>query len=409
MPAAEADGGSEDSQPLNTSPLAGYAIVHFGNDWRAENRTSSHHIAEALSQRLPVLYVSAPGFRAPSIMQRDLSRIFKKLGEAPRLPGQVGAKLWAMTMPQLPFSGVPGVAGFNRMAGGVLLRRAIGHLGFQKLISMFFVPHPGHFARTLGEDLSVYYCIDSYADLPGADKAAVERYDRELTVNSDVVFLCSKKLLEERSPIRPDLIYSPHGVDAEMFGRAMERNAAVPELLRGMDAPVIGYFGSISSWLDIDLIARMARERPKWNFVLLGMVSTDVSALHGLPNVFLAGAVPYRTLPDWARGFDVCIAPYVRTQQVINSNPLKIREYLATGRPVVSMWLPEAEPFAGVVRLVKQRDEFRGAIEAALAEGVEANQDERLAAVREFTWEARGESVFRTLEDAMRKKQARAV
>ena len=184
---AEPGSESEDSYPLNTSPLAGYAIVHFGNDWRAENRTSSHHIASALSKRLPVLYVSAPGFRAPSVARRDVSRIFNKLREAPRLPEQVGENIWAMTMPQLPFSSLPGVSRFNRIAGGVLLRRAIRHLGFQKLISMFFVPHPGHFARTLGEDLSVYYCIDAYAHLPGADKAAVERYDRELTAKSDVV------------------------------------------------------------------------------------------------------------------------------------------------------------------------------------------------------------------------------
>jgi glycosyltransferase involved in cell wall biosynthesis len=408
MPKAEPEGHSKDSYPLNISPLAGYAIVHFGNDWHAENRTSSHHIAEVLSRRLPVLYVSTPGFRVPSIMKRDFSRIVNKLREAPRLPERVGEKMWTMTMPQLPFSGVPGVASFNRMAGGALLRRAIRHLGFQGLISIFFVPHPGHFARTLGEDLSVYYCIDAYAHLPGADKAAVERYDRELTAKSDVVFFCSKKLLEARSSIRQDLVYSPHGVDAEMFGKAMDANVPVAEPLRGMGAPIIGYFGSISSWMDIDLVARMASERPKWQFVLVGMVSTDVAALRALPNVLLPGAVAYQTLPAWARTFDVCIAPYIQNQQVLNANPLKIREYLATGRPVVSMWLPEAEPFANVVRLVRQRDEFVSAIEAALEEGIEANQKARLAAVRDSTWEARGESVFLTLEDAMRKKMARA-
>lgn len=404
---AEPEDESEDTQPLNTSPLAGYAIVHFGNDWRAENRTSSHHIASVLSRRLPVLYVSTPGFRAPSAMKRDVSRIFNKLREAPRLPERVSEKMWAMTMPQLPFSGVPGVSGFNRMAGGVLLRRAIRHLGFRKLISMFFVPHPGGFARTLGEDLSVYYCIDSYVDLPGADRAAIERWDHDLMAQSDLVFLCSKKLFEERSSIRKDLIYSPHGVDAELFGRAMDPNVETAGALRAMKAPIIGYFGSVSSWIDIELVAQTAKARPRWNFVLLGMVSTDVAALRSLPNVLLAGAMAYQTLPNWASAFDVCIAPYIQNQQVLNSNPLKIREYLATGRPVVSMWLPEAEQFAGVVRLVRQRDQFLGAIEAALAEGIEVNQGKRLAAVRDSTWGARGECVFEAIEDALRKKQAK--
>lgn len=388
--------------------MAGYAIVHFGNDWRAENRTSSHHIAETLSRYLPVLYVSTPGFRTPTVTSRDFSRIYNKLREAPRLPERVGENMWAMTMPQLPFRAVPGVARFNQVAGRVLLRRAIRHLGFKKLISIFFVPHPGRFARTLGEDLSVYYCTDAHAHLPGVDKAAVERYDRDLTENSDVVFFCSKRLVEERKSIRPDIIYSPHGVDAEMFGTAMDDNLAVVEPLRGIAPPIIGYFGSISAWMDIDLVARAARERPAWHFVLLGMVSTDVSALRALPNVVMPGTVAYRELPQWARAFDVCIAPYLPNQQVLNSNPLKIREYLATGRPVVSIWMPEGEEFAGVVRFVRDRERFVAAIDDALEEGIKAGQAERLAAVRDSTWEARGASVFHSLEDAMRAKQARA-
>ena len=392
---------------MSRSPLEDYAIVHFGNDWRAENRTSSHHVSEQLSKRLPVLYVSTPGFRTPSITERDFSRIFNKIREAPRLPERVGEKMWTMTMPQLPFRGIPGVGKFNQLVGRFLLRRAIKHLGFDKLISIFFVPHPGEFAGTLGEDLTVYYCTDSHAHLPGVDKAAVERHDRQLTANCDVVFFCSRKLMEDRSSIRPDIIYSPHGVDAEMFGKAMDRSLAVAGPLRNTKAPIIGYFGSISSWMDIDLVARAAHERPNWNFVLLGMVSTDVSALRGLRNVIMPGAIAYPTLPDWARAFDVCIAPYIPNQQVLNANPLKIREYLATGKPVVSIWLPEGEPFADVVRFVKDRNQFVSAIDAALTEGIEARQSERLAAVRDSTWEARAESVFHSLEDAMRAKQAK--
>src|ERR1035437_7035324 len=124
VPMTEATSESEDRYPLKTNPLDGYAIVHFGNDWRAENRTSSHHISEALSRRLPVLYVSTPGFRAPSMMKRDIDRIFNKLREAPRLPERVGERMWTITMPQLPFSGVPGVGGFNLTVGRILLRRA---------------------------------------------------------------------------------------------------------------------------------------------------------------------------------------------------------------------------------------------------------------------------------------------
>ena len=386
---------------MDSYELGRYSIVYFGNDWRAENRTSSHHIAARLAERTNVLYVSTPGQRPPRASQRDLARIFQKLGEAVRRPERVAERLWIMTMPQIPFRNLPLVPWLNHTSGRMLLQRTVRTLGFKNLISWFVVPHPGHFAGKLGEKLSVYYCIDDYAAFPGADQKAIARYDGELTRNSDLVFFASKKLWSERQQERPDAIYSPHGVDFDLFHQAMDPDYPVVPAGAVYQQPVIGWFGNIGEWVDAALVAEMARARPQWKFVLVGLQTTDVTDLRALPNVVLVGAQPYQSLPGWARTFSVCIAPYILNRQLLNANPLKIREYLATGRPVVSSWAPEIEPYADVARIVRERTEFLPAIEAALAEGIGPGLQRRLEAVRYSTWDARVDAIVRKLEDAL--------
>ncbi len=100
-------------------------MVYFGNDWNAENRTSSHHIAIRLAQRMPVLYVDSPGMRAPTTSGRDLKRAWRKLTAALRPPVQVRDGLWHCTVPQLPFRRIPGVDAFNRVFSRWAVRRAI--------------------------------------------------------------------------------------------------------------------------------------------------------------------------------------------------------------------------------------------------------------------------------------------
>jgi glycosyltransferase involved in cell wall biosynthesis len=382
-----------------------HSIVYFGNDWRAENRTSSHHIAARLAQRAPLLYVSTPGARAPQASGRDVARIFKKLTEAAKLPEQVGDQMWVMTMPQIPFRSLPLIPQLNHAAGRALLARAIKHLGFKNVISWFVVPHPGYFARRLGESLSVYYCIDDYAAFPGVDKAAIQHYDGLLTRNSDLVFFASKRLWTERQGVRPDAIYSPHGVDFDLFHQAVDDKLPVADATRGLKKPVIGWFGLIGAWVDVALIAEMARARPNWTFLLIGLTTVDVTALKALPNVVWAGVQPYRSLPQWAKAFDVCIAPYILNQQLLNSNPLKIREYLATGRPVVTAWAPEIGNYDHVAQVVRDRGDFLPAIDAALAEGPLPGLEARLAAVRDSTWDARVDIIVQELEHCLAAKQ----
>jgi glycosyltransferase involved in cell wall biosynthesis len=375
--------------------LERYGVVYFGNDWFAENRTSSHHVAVRLAARMPVLYVDSPGMRAPQASGRDLRRAWRKVREAFRPPQQVDARLWRCTVPQLPFRRIPGVPLFNRLFSQWALRRAMRVLGTRQRISWFVTPHPGFLARRLGEDFCVYYCIDDYAAHPGVDAPVIAASDLALTKTADMVFVAPPALVAAKQAQNPQTFFSPHGVDAALFARASDPATELPSPARELRGPVVGYFGSIHEWIDVELIAWLAQSRPQWTFLLVGYAAIKVPQLEALPNVVLAGAQPYASLPAWAKAFDVAIIPYRRNRQVENANPLKLREYLATGKPVVAVGNPEIARFASLVHVADEREEFLAGLDQAIADGAAKGAAERMAAVADQTWDRRVEDVLR--------------
>jgi glycosyltransferase involved in cell wall biosynthesis len=372
--------------------LKDLGIVYFGNDWFAENRTSSHHIAVQLARLAPVLYVDSPGLRAPAATGRDFRKLMRKALSSLDGARRIRENLWHRTVPQLPYRRWPGVARVNREFGLWAVGKAMAGIPCKGWISWFAVPHPGFMARHLGERLCVYYCIDDYAAHPGVDPEIVGQLDDELTRSADQVFVAPPAMVEAKKALNPHTVFSPHGVDAELFGRARDERTPVPEIARRLPHPVVGFFGLLGDWIDIDLLAFMAKARPTWSFLLVGHAYADVQALRELGNVVMVGPQPYESLPGWARSFDVAVIPYRDTQQVRNANPLKLREYLATGRPVVATPNPEIERFREWIRIARTGPEFLAQIEAALEPEGAAAAERRIAAVRSMTWEARVQS-----------------
>ena len=384
--------------------LHGLGIVYFGNDWNATNRTSSHHIAERLATRMPLLYVDSPGMRAPGASGHDVRRALRKLAAAFRAPVRTPQGPWHCTVPQLPFRRLPGVDRFNRVFGRWAVRRAMRRVGIGECISWFVVPHPGFLAQRLGESLCVYYCIDDYAAHPGVDAPLIARCDLDLSGRADVLFVAPPALLDDKRRLNAATVFSPHGVDVSLFGRANDPATPVADGARNLRDPVIGYFGSLHEWIDFELIEWLARSRPHWSFLLVGHAATDVGALRALPNVHLTGAVPYAALPDWARAFDACIIPYRLNRQVANANPLKLREYLATGRPVVSVRNAEIEKFARWVHIADGREDFLAGLERALRDDSPAAAAARMAAVADQTWDRRVDAVLDTVRQALARR-----
>jgi glycosyltransferase involved in cell wall biosynthesis len=279
------------------------------------------------------------------------------------------------------------------------VRRAVRKLGFERRISWFVVVHPGMLAGTMGEEATVYYCTDDHASFPGVDPKTIQPIDDHLTRVADIVFVAPPKLVEAKRALNPNSHYSPHGVDAEMFAKASDPAVQPPEPVRNLQHPVVGYFGNLGEWLDYDLLVNLAKARPNWTFLFIGFAAADVTPLRACGNVVLAGPKPYETLPLWAHAFDVAILPYRMTQQIKHCSPLKLREYLACGKPVVTVRAPETDRYADVVYIAETFPEFLSSIETALAED---NPEERVRArqqaVRGLTWDARFQETVAAVE-----------
>jgi glycosyltransferase involved in cell wall biosynthesis len=172
-------------------------------------------------------------------------------------------------------------------------------------------------------------------------------------------------------------------------------------------SPRLGYFGAIEPWLvDQELIKRAARERPAWQWVFIGNKSRGME-IENLSNVHFLPPVKYDELPRYAAGFDVCVLPWETEQAFTNyGSAIKVREYLATGKPVVIAPLPEYEPMRDVLRIARSRDEFLELIQNALDENDAHAARARQASVAGGTWDARAEWVSELIEEALRRKHS---
>jgi glycosyltransferase involved in cell wall biosynthesis len=157
--------------------------------------------------------------------------------------------------------------------------------------------------------------------------------------------------------------------------------------IRDLPRPVIGYFGLLASdWVDVPLLMRVAQEFRHGSLVLLGKSTMDLSALTEQGNVHWLGRKPYEELPAYCKGFDVALIPFPISPVTLNSNPLKAREYLAAGLPVVSTAIPEVEVLQECM-IGKTPEEFVARIHQALKNP--GPSPERSLVMKDQDWEGR--------------------
>ena len=234
----------------------------------------------------------------------------------------------------------------------------------------------------------LYDCMDDHGGFQ-TNARPVEGPERGIREDADVVVATARGLdARLRSAGRPvELV--PNGCDFEYF-------ASIAPRAKG-GRPTVGYYGCIADWFDSDLVADVAERRPDWDFVLIGPTYlADLTRLPALPNVTFPGLVPYGQLLERIERFDVFLLPFRRSPLTDAANPVKAYEIMATGRPLVSVPLPELEPFGELVRFASDAAALERKIEDALAE----DDPDLVARRRDFarlsSWDARVE-VFERL------------
>src|SRR5262249_38197357 len=182
-----------------------------------------------------------------------------------------------------------------------------------------------------------------------------------------------------------------HGVEQQHFARAVDPALSLPADVRELPEPRFGFYGLVAEWVDLEAMARIAERWPRGSVIIVGEHNNanraGMERLRALPNVHLLGRKSYEELPAYCKAFDVALLPFVKNELTENANPLKLREYLAAGLPVVSTDIPEAAALADRgVHLADGADAFVTRAGEALLAGAGPNRARSDAMARE-SWD----------------------
>jgi glycosyltransferase involved in cell wall biosynthesis len=346
-----------------------------------------------LSEGNRILWINSIGMRRPAASSRDLRRLLKKFKQGLEGYVRINENFYVWSPLVVPIPGLPVVDHLNTAILSASLHRLTQRLDFRRPILWSFLPNVNNLVGNLGESMVIYHCVDEYGAFSGVSRESVERMERDLVAKADLVFTSSVQLCRERQRYNPRTFFVSHGVDLRHFSMALDPHTPIPPDMHGFRSPMVGFFGLIADWLDLSIIRHIALNRPDWSVVLVGKVTTDLGPLKGLPNVHFLGQKPYESLPSYCKAFDVGIIPFQINELTLKANPLKLREYLAAGLPVVSADLPEIRKYQEVVRIASSPDLFLSEIDAALREQGGPHARRRMEAIKEESWEVRVEQL----------------
>jgi glycosyltransferase involved in cell wall biosynthesis len=361
-----------------------------------------------------VIFLNSISMGLPSLGHKDiLPRISRKLRSYSKLARETPEGITVVSPASLPFFGSATVRAINRRLLKTQIQRLIHNRSFGKPILWIAIPTAADMIGCFDESLVIYHVSDKYDANTmdhATDPAAIRKLHEKAIARSDIVLYSGRKLLSEATSGRERSYLLEQAVDfdhwADLDGRVSRGELRIRPEIEKIPRPRIGYFGATESWLvDQELIKLAARERPTWQWVFIGNHSRGLE-IEGLPNTHFLPPVAYEDLPSYAAGFDVCVLPW-ETEQAFTSygSAIKVREYLATGKPVVISPLPEYEPMANVLRIARSRDQFLHLVDEALKESDPEAARRRQAAVTEGTWDARAEWVSELIEAKLREKQ----
>ncbi len=355
--------------------LNNFAFVVFSDDW-GRHPSSCQHLFRRIIPHTEVLWVNTVGLRTPRLSLYDLKRALEILGgwikgnrsnRSEEIPGSASSS----NSPQvirpfmLPFYGHKWARAFNDAMVWKALSKAMENFapGKPRVLISTLPQTAGLFSRRAFYR-NVYYCVDDFTNWGGVDGRTMASLEGELLGHCDVLIATSQGLLESRGPQVKTASLLTHGVDVKHFGSGSP-TLPPPYALSSLPKPLVGMFGAFDARVDGALLKRVAESLGEGSVAIVGPIDRDIAEFATHKNIRFLGAVPYGELPAYAHCMQALILPYAVDRNTVNINPLKLKEYLATGKPVVSTPLPEAKRLEAFLRVAGPA-EFPAAVLQAL-------------------------------------------
>lgn len=369
------------------------SFVVFSDDWGV-HPSSCQHLIRQIAERHRVLWVNTIGMRNPTFNLSDARKAVVKLSRMIG-PGRLSAPI-GRTHPNvqvcqpamLPFSGTGVIRRFNQGSVVAAVEGRARAAGMIRPVIVSTVPNACDYVDFLDRSRLVYYCVDDFTQWPGLQHGLVREMEERLIGQSDVLVAASEELYRRLAVTGKPTHLLSHGVDLAHFGLAAQQSHPC---LAEIPRPRAGYFGLFDERSDRTLLVELASRMKDLSFVVAGPVAVASAKLAEQPNVWFTGPVDYEALPMLIAGLDVLMLPYVVSNFTATISPLKLKEYLATGLPVVSTPIAEARLMKEHVTIAASPDEWAAALRAALGVDRQQRHQQMSEMLREETWARKAE------------------
>jgi len=384
-------------------------IICFApTDWWAMNPSCTTHIMQRIAKKNKVLYINP--FSSDLLVANKSGitrRIARKLKSIAKFLKQPQKNLYVFSPIFLPFQGKRTIDALNNF----LLRAQIKTVCSLTEMSEPLLWIENLRAADLLESFQPIGIIFHVSDLFAEDEYVAHREilrqrEEKISKASDILICVSQGLYDAKSAHHNNVVYLPHGVDFELFQEAAHKGQWLKELAN-VPKPIAGYFGTMTAYNDIELLLWCAHKLPNVSFVLAGQITGgDYSQLKQMNNVYFLGRLPYEKIPRLCACFDVCLLQWKMSRWIECCNPLKMFEYMASGKPIVSVPIKEAMQYSDIISIAHNKEQFAEAIRWELQNDTIERSRKRIEIAKNHSWDTHVEKISELIENAITTKQS---
>ena len=372
-------------------------LLVFSDDW-GRHPSSCQHLIRRLLPRYRTLWVNTIGTRAPKLSREDIGKAVAKLRAWTGLDTPEEAEALPENLRVVSPRMYPGFRrSWQRQFNASSIDRSVRpHCEpGPRRVAITTLPITADLPGRLPVDRWVYYCVDDFSVWPGLDGSIMDDMERRLVERVDAVAAVSETLRDRLRGMGRDSRLLTHGIDLDHWTSADASSADLPAWWRDLSRPIMLFWGVVDARLDAEWCLTMAQQ--VGTLVLMGPQQSPEPMLRQHPRITMPGPMPYASLPSFAAAADVLVMPYADLPVTRAIQPLKFKEYLATGKPAVVRRLPATEPWADAADVVESLDSMIDTLRARIEWGAAESQRVARQRLSEESWDVKAAELERLI------------
>lgn len=392
--------------------IEGYDIVCFGpSDWWGMNPSCTTHIMQKLAAKNKILYVNPFSSDLLGAVKKGFGRrVVRKLKSIFRLLRRPKNHLYVFSPVFFPFQGYKVIDAINNFFLRLQIKIVCSFLQMSEPLLWIENLRAADLIDSFQPIVTIYHVSDLLVeDEYTANREVLYQREEKISQASNVLICVSQRLYEAKSAQRNNVFYLPHSVDFELFRKIANNSNNSIKKLANVPKPIAGYYGTLTAHNDIELLRYCATHLRGISFVFAGQITGgDYGELSKLPNVHFLGKLPYEQIPALCASFDICLLQWKMSKWIRFCSPLKFFEYMASGKPIVSVPIDEiVENYSEVVSVAGTEEEYCKAITWELNNDTNERAHRRIEIAREHSWDNHIEQLSNIINNTIAAKTAK--